>query len=83
MGVQHRDRPSVALELRIVVGKRIQRLLTAAHHQVVQGALLLPGQHSELPGQSKGDEEILGRHLFFELPLQPLLALIDRSLNAA
>ena len=37
-------------------------------------ALMLPGQRPKLFGQGEGQQKILGRHLFFELPFQPVLA---------
>jgi len=35
---------------------------------------MLPGQRPKLFGQGEGQQKILGWHLFFELPFQPLLA---------
>jgi hypothetical protein len=37
---------------------------------------MLPGQRTQFFGQGEGQQKILGRHLLFELPFQPLLALV-------
>lgn len=82
MGMQHRDGAGVSLKLSVVLRKGFDRLPATTNHQAIQCALLLPGQCSEFFGQGEGQQKILGGHLPLQLPLQPLLALIDRSLNA-
>lgn len=82
MGVQYANGTRFSLQLRIVVGEGFERLPAATDHQVIKGALMLPSQRAQLFGQGEGQQKIRGRHLFFEVAFQPLLALIDRSLNA-
>jgi len=82
MGVQHRDGAGVALKLPVVLRKGFDRLPAASDHQVIQRALLLPGQCPELFGQGEGQQKILGRYLPLQLPLQPLLTLMLLTMGA-
>ena len=43
---------------------------------------MLPGQRPQLGRQGKGQQEIVNRHLFFELAFQPLLALVMLTMGA-
>ena len=43
---------------------------------------MLPSQGTQFFGQGEGQQKIVGRHLFFELPLQPLLALVVLAMGA-
>ena len=74
MGVQYADGAGLALQLRIVPGEGFEGLPTATDHQVIECALMLPSQRTQFFGQGEAQQKILGRHLFFELPFQPLLA---------
>ncbi len=74
MGVQDRDGARRTLELRVVLTKRAHRLPATAGHEVIEGALMEPGQRPELFGQGEGHQKILGGDLFLELTFQPLLA---------
>ena len=74
MGVQYADGAGLALQLRIVPGEGFEGLPTATDHQVIECALMLPSQRTQFFGQGEAQQKILGRHLFFDLPFQPLLA---------
>jgi len=76
MGVQHRDGAGFSLKLSVVLRKGFDRLPATTNHQVIQRALLLPGQRSELFRQREGQQKIRGGHLPLQLPLQPLLTFV-------
>ncbi len=76
MGVQYGDGAGVSLKLSVVLRKGFDRLPATANHQIIQGALLLPGQRSEFLRQGEGQQKILGGHLPLQLPLQPLLRFV-------
>jgi hypothetical protein len=82
MGVQYADGTRLSLQLRVVLREGFGRLPAATGHQAIKCTLMLPSQRTQFFGQGEGQQKILGRHLLFELPFQPLPALIDRSLNA-
>jgi hypothetical protein len=63
MGMQDGDGAGVALKLPVVAGKGVDGVPATASQQIIQGALLLPGQRPELLGQGEGQQKILGRHL--------------------
>src|SRR5699024_9818177 len=81
-GMEHRDGAGGALELAVVLAERLQRLPTALHQCIVDEALVVPGQGSELGGQGKRDQEVLPRYLALELTRQPLLALVVLTVRA-
>ena len=74
MRVQHRNGTGLTLKLRIVSREGIEGFPSATNQQVINDALLLPGQRAQLPRQCKGEHKVLGRHLFLPLTIQPLLA---------
>ncbi len=76
MGVQYADGTRLSLQLRIVLREGFERFPAATDHQVIKYALMLPSQRTQFFGQGEGQQKILGRHLFFELPFQPLLAFV-------
>ena len=82
VGVQYANGPGFALKLFIVEREGMERLPTALHHQIVNDALMLPGQRPEFFGQGEGDEEILGRHLFLQLAFDPLLTFVILAMRA-
>lgn len=82
MGVQYADGSGLSLQLRIVVCEGFERLPAATDHQVIEYALMLPGQRAQFFGQGEGQQKIRGRHLFFELAFQPLLALMMLAMGA-
>lgn len=76
MGVQYTDGTRLPLQLRIVLGEGFEGLPTATDHHVIQCTLMLPSQRTQFFGQGEGQQKILGGHLFFALPFQPLLAFV-------
>jgi len=82
MGVQYADGPSLPLQLRIVLREGFEGLPATPDHQVIETALMLPSQRTQFFGHGEGQQKILGRHLFFELPFQPLLALMMLAMGA-
>ena len=76
MGMQDRDGARHALQLFVVVTEGAYGFPATADHQIIEGALMLPGQRSEFGRQGKGQKEVIGRDSLPELTLQPLLALM-------
>ena len=73
VGVQHRDRAGRALQLSVVLGEGLHRLPARLQEQVVDHALMRPGQRPEFGGQGEGQQEVLGRDLLLQLPFNPCL----------
>ena len=82
MSVQDRDGPGASLELGVVFGECLYGLPATAGHQRIQYPLMTPCQGAELFWQGKGQQEVLGRQLFFELAFEPLLALMMLAVRA-
>lgn len=82
MGVQYADGTGLPLQFRIVLREGFEGLPATPDHQVIQCTLMLPGQRTQFFGQGEGQQKILGRHLFFELPFQPLLAFMMLAMGA-
>ena len=80
--MQHRDGAGGSLKLPVVVAEGVQRFPTAAHQQIVEHVLMRPGQRPELGRQGEGQQEVLGRQLLLQLPVQPLLALVGLTVRA-
>ncbi len=73
MGVQDRDGTRRTVELLIVLTKRLHGFPATASHQRIERTLMPPCQRPEFLGQGESQKKILGRHLFLELTLKPLL----------
>jgi hypothetical protein len=76
MGMQYADGTGLSLQLWVILGEGFEGLPTTTDHQVIKCTLMLPSQRTQFFGQGEGQQKILGRHLFFELPFQPLLAFV-------
>ena len=74
--MQQRDRPGRALQLPVVQAERAHRLPAATHQQIVERALVCPGQRPEFGRQGEGQQKVFGRHLLAQLAFQPLLTLM-------
>jgi hypothetical protein len=83
MGVQYADGTRLSLQLRVVLREGFGRLPAATGHQAIKCTLMLPSQRTQFFGQGEGQQEILGWHLFFELPLQPLFTFVMLAMGAA
>jgi len=55
----------------------------ATAQQVMDDALMVPGQGPQLGRQGEGEQEVGGGHALLELALQPLLALVVLAMGAA
>jgi hypothetical protein len=80
--VQHRNGAGSALQLLVVVAESTHRFPTTLHQRRVHHALVRPGERPEFGRQGKGQQEILGGHLFLQLAFQPLLALVMLAVGA-
>jgi len=76
VGVQHRHRPGLALELAVVAAEGLHRCPGGGEEGAVDALRVPCGQCSQLSGQGEGEQEILGRHLQAPLALEPLFALV-------
>ena len=67
--MRHRDGPGAgdAAKLPVVPAEGAHGVLGAAQQQVVEHALVRPGQCPELGQQREGEQEVLGGHLLGEL----------------
>jgi len=54
MGMQYANGTDLAVQLGIVLGKGLEGLPTAAEHQVVDHALVLPSQRTQFGRQREG-----------------------------
>jgi len=81
MRMQHCNRAGDALELFVILTECFQRTPATLDDHVIHLPLVLPCQSPELFGNRKGDQKIIGGNLFFELPFQPLLALMRLAMR--
>ena len=82
VGVQHRDGAGDPAQLAVVVSEGAQRLPGAAHQQIVDEALVRPGQWPQLRRQGEGDQKVRRGHLLGELAFEPLLTLVVLAVRA-
>lgn len=80
--VQHRHRARRATQSFIVLAERVYRGPSIADDELVQHTLVPQGQLTELCGQGKRDHEILARHPFLQLLVDPALRLVSLTLRA-
>ena len=52
------------------------------HQQIVDDALVRPGECPEFGGEREGQHKVRGRYLFAQLPFQPLLTLVVLTVGA-
>jgi hypothetical protein len=64
------------VQLLVVLAEDTHRLPAAAHQQIVDDALLRKGPRPEFGRQGKGQQKVVGGHLFLHLAFQPLLTLV-------
>jgi hypothetical protein len=82
MGMEHRNRPGLALQLRVVAYEGAHRLPARADQVIVERLLVGPHQRAQRLGDGKGQQEIGCRHLLGELTLEPLLTLVMLTVRA-
>ena len=80
--MQHRNGAGRAPKLFVVLAEGAHRLPGAAHEQLVDDALVCPGQRPEFGGQGEGQQKVLGRNLLLHLAFQPLLTLMMLTVRA-
>lgn len=76
VGVQHRHRPGLALELAVVAAEGLHRAPGGGEESAVDALRVPCGQCTQLSGQGEGEQEILGGYLQAPLALEPLFALV-------
>ena len=80
--MQHCDGAGRALKLSVVLAEGMHRLPTTPHEQIVDEALVRPGQCPEFCGQGECQQKVLGGHLLPHLAFQPLLTLMMLAVRA-
>lgn len=80
--VQHRHSTRGATQLLVILAEGVHRGPGVADDELVQLALVPPGQCTELCGQGEGDHEILARHQFLQLLVDPALRFVGLALRA-
>ena len=80
--VQHRHRARGATQFFVVLAEGVHRGPGVADDEFVQHTLMPPGQRTKLCGQSKRDHEILARHQFLQLLVDPALRFVSLTMRA-
>ena len=80
--MQHHNGAGRAPQLFVVAAEGAHRLPGAAQEQLVDDALVRPGERPEFGRQGEGQQKVLGRDLLLHLAFQPLLTLMMLTVRA-